>query len=346
VTDIQQLAVNTIRTLSMDAVQKANSGHPGLPMGAAPMAFALWTRFLRHNPHNPNWANRDRFVLSAGHGSMLIYSLLYLTGYDLALDDLKNFRQWGSKTAGHPEYHLTPGVEVTTGPLGQGTANAVGFALAEAYLASYFNRPGHEIVDHHTYAIVSDGDLMEGISSEAGALAAHWGLGKLTYLYDSNGVTLDGKANMISTEDTAARYRAYGWHTLTVEDGNDVEAVAQALADAKAVTDKPSLITVHTIIGYGSPNKGGTNKAHGSPLGADEIKLVKEAYGSAAPSTRARHKNPSGTRRSNATARTTPNWRRNGIASAWGGCPTAGTRISRSTARTKSGRRATPAGKC
>ncbi|MDZ4764505.1 MAG: transketolase [Chloroflexota bacterium] len=278
-TDIQQLAVNTIRTLSMDAVQKANSGHPGLPMGAAPMAFALWTRFLRHNPHNPNWANRDRFVLSAGHGSMLIYSLLYLTGYDLALDDLKNFRQWGSKTAGHPEYHLTPGVEVTTGPLGQGTANAVGFALAEAYLASYFNRPGHEIVDHHTYAIVSDGDLMEGISSEAGALAAHWGLGKLTYLYDSNGVTLDGKANMISTEDTAARYRAYGWHTLTVEDGNDVEAVAQALADAKAVTDKPSLITVHTIIGYGSPNKGGTNKAHGSPLGADEIKLVKEAYG-------------------------------------------------------------------
>jgi transketolase len=279
VTDTQQLAINTIRVLSIDAVQKANSGHPGLPMGAAPMAFALWTRFLRHNPHNPHWANRDRFILSAGHGSMLIYSLLYLTGYDLTLNDLKNFRQWGSKTAGHPEYHLTPGVETTTGPLGQGTANAVGFALAEAYLAAYFNRPGHEIVDHYTYAIVSDGDLMEGISAEAGALAGHWGLGKLIYLYDSNGVTLDGKADMISTEDTAARYRAYGWHTLTVEDGNDIEAISQAIADAKAVTDKPSLITIRTIIGFGSPNKAGSNKAHGAPLGADEVKLVKQAFG-------------------------------------------------------------------
>lgn len=278
-TDTQQLAINTIRVLSIDAVQKANSGHPGLPMGAAPMAFALWTRFLRHNPHNPHWANRDRFILSAGHGSMLIYSLLYLTGYDLTLNDLKNFRQWGSKTAGHPEYHLTPGVETTTGPLGQGTANAVGFALAEAYLAAYFNRPGHEIVDHYTYAIVSDGDLMEGISAEAGALAGHWGLGKLIYLYDSNGVTLDGKADMISTEDTAARYRAYGWHTLTVEDGNDIEAISQAIADAKAVTDKPSLITIRTIIGFGSPNKAGSNKAHGAPLGADEVKLVKQAFG-------------------------------------------------------------------
>jgi transketolase len=279
VTDLQQLAINTIRTLSIDAVQKANSGHPGLPMGAAPMAFALWTRFLRHNPHNPHWANRDRFILSAGHGSMLIYSLLYLTGYDVSLDDLKNFRQWESKTPGHPEVHLTPGVETTTGPLGQGSVNAVGFALAEAYLASYFNRPGFNLVDHYTYALVSDGDLMEGVSAEAGSLAGHWGLGKLIYLYDSNAITLDGKADMTFTEDVAARYRAYGWHTLDVGDGNDVDAIAQAVSEAKAVTDKPSLITIHTVIGYGSPNKAGTSKAHGSPLGADEVRLVKEFYG-------------------------------------------------------------------
>ncbi|PJF25153.1 MAG: hypothetical protein CUN53_14225, partial [Phototrophicales bacterium] len=203
--DVQTLAINTIRTLSIDAVQKANSGHPGLPLGAAPMAFTLWTRFLRHNPHNPAWANRDRFILSAGHGSMLIYSLLYLTGYDVTLDDLKAFRQWGSKTAGHPEYGHTPGVETTTGPLGQGAANAVGFALAEAYLASYFNRPGYPLVDHYTYALVSDGDLMEGVSAEAGSLAGHWGLGKLIYLYDSNDVTLDGSADMTFTEDVSAR---------------------------------------------------------------------------------------------------------------------------------------------
>jgi transketolase len=277
--DLQTLAINTIRTLSIDAVQKANSGHPGLPMGAAPMAYTLWTRYLRHNPQNPHWPNRDRFVLSAGHGSMLIYALLYLTGYDLPLSELQNFRQWGSRTAGHPEYHLTPGVEVTTGPLGQGTANAVGMALAEAFLANYFNRPGYEIVNHYTYALVSDGDLMEGISAEAGSLAGTWGLGKLIYLYDSNGITLDGKAEMIFTEDVAARYRAYGWHTLTVEDGNNVEEIAAALEAARAVTDKPSLITVKTIIGYGSPNKGGTNKAHGAPLGPDEVKLVKEFYG-------------------------------------------------------------------
>ncbi|MCC6805127.1 MAG: transketolase, partial [Anaerolineae bacterium] len=278
-TDLQTLAINTIRTLSIDAVQKANSGHPGLPMGAAPMAYALWMRHLRFNPHNPNWANRDRFVLSAGHGSMLIYSLLYLTGFDVSLDDLKNFRQWGSITPGHPEYGVTPGVETTTGPLGQGAANAVGFALAEAFLARYFNRPGHEIVDHYTYALVGDGDLMEGVSAEAASLAGHWGLGKLIFLYDSNDVTLDGSADMTFTEDVAARFRAYGWQTLEVEDGNDVEAIDQAITAAKETRDRPSLIVIKTVIGYGSPNKGGTSEAHGSPLGADEIRLVKEFYG-------------------------------------------------------------------
>ncbi len=277
--DLQTLAVNTIRTLAIDAVQKANSGHPGLPMGAAPMAYALWQNHLRHNPRNPHWANRDRFILSAGHGSMLLYALLHLTGYDLPLDELKNFRQWGSITPGHPEYHVTPGVEVTTGPLGQGAANAVGFALAESYLAQAFNRPGHEVVDHYTYVLVGDGDLMEGISGEAASIAGTWGLGKLICLYDSNDITLDGKANMTFTEDVAARYRAYGWHTLTVADGNDVEAISEAISAAKAVTDQPTLITVKTTIGYGSPNKGGTSEAHGSPLGADEIKLVKEFYG-------------------------------------------------------------------
>ncbi|NDJ63097.1 MAG: transketolase [Chloroflexi bacterium] len=277
--DLQTLAINTIRTLSIDSVQKANSGHPGLPMGAAPMAYALWTQYLKHNPQNPHWPDRDRFVLSAGHGSMLLYSLLYLTGYDLPLSELQSFRQWGSKTPGHPEVHLTPGVETTTGPLGQGTANAVGFALAEAYLAAYFNRPGHEIVNHYTYAIVSDGDLMEGVSTEAASLAGHWGLGKLIYLYDSNRITLDGAADMTFTEDVLMRYQSYGWHTLTVEDGNDVEAVAQAIVAAQQVTDQPTIISVRTIIGYGSPNKGDSSKAHGSPLGADEIKLVKEFYG-------------------------------------------------------------------
>ncbi len=277
--NLQELAVNTIRTLSIDAVQKANSGHPGLPMGAAPMAYALWMRHLHFNPRNPNWANRDRFILSAGHGSMLLYSLLYLTGFDVSLDDIKNFRQWGSITPGHPEYGMTPGVETTTGPLGQGAANAVGFAVAEAYLAKYFNRPGHEIVDHYTYALVGDGDLMEGVASEAASLAGHWGLGKLIYLYDSNRVTLDGSADMTFTEDVAARFRAYGWQTLEVEDGNDIDSIDQAITEAKETRDRPTLIVIKTVIGYGSPNKGGTSEAHGSPLGADEIKLVKEFYG-------------------------------------------------------------------
>jgi transketolase len=278
-TDVQQLAINTIRILSIDAVQKANSGHPGLPLGAAPMAYTLWQRHLRHNPRNPHWTNRDRFILSAGHGSMLIYALLHLTGYDVSLDAIRNFRQWGSITPGHPEVHLTPGIETTTGPLGQGAATAVGFALAEAYLASYFNRPGHEIVDHYTYALVSDGDLMEGVSAEAGSLAGTWGLGKLIYLYDSNNITLDGGTDMIFTEDVAARYAAYGWHTVTVEQGMDVQAVDAAIRQAQAVTDQPSLIVVKTIIGYGSPNKQNSSEAHGSPLGADEVRLVKQFYG-------------------------------------------------------------------
>jgi len=277
--DLQTLAINTIRTLSIDAVQKADSGHPGLPMGAAPMAYALWTNFLHHNPHNPHWANRDRFVLSAGHGSMLLYSLLHLTGYDLSLDEIKNFRQWDSKTPGHPETHLTPGVETTTGPLGQGAANAVGFALAEAFLANHFNRLGFPVVDHYTYCLVGDGDLMEGVSSEACSLAGTWGLNKLIFLYDDNKITLDGETSMTFTEDVAARFRAYGWHTLDVADGNDVEAINSAIAEARKSTDAPTLILIHTIIGYGSPNKQGTSKAHGSPLGKDEIKLVKEGFG-------------------------------------------------------------------
>ncbi len=276
---VQTLAINTIRMLSIDAVQKANSGHPGLPMGAAPMAYTLWTRFLKHNPHNPKWFDRDRFVLSAGHGSMLIYALLYLTGYDLPLDEIKNFRQWGSLTAGHPEYHLTPGIETTTGPLGQGAATAVGMALAEAFLAKHFNRPGFPIVDHFTYVLVSDGDIMEGVCAEAASLAGHWRLGKLIYLYDSNDITLDGKASMTLSEDVRARFESYGWHTLRVEDGNDVEAIAAAISAARQESERPSLIEIKTIIGYGSPNKQNTSEAHGSPLGTDEIKLVREYFG-------------------------------------------------------------------
>jgi transketolase len=278
-TELSTLAINTIRTLAMDAVQQANSGHPGLPMGAAPMAYTLWTRHLRHHPANPHWINRDRFVLSAGHGSMLIYALLHLTGYDLSLDELKNFRQWGSKTPGHPEYHLTPGIETTTGPLGQGAATAVGLALAEAFLAQQFNRDGQTVIDHHTYALVSDGDLMEGVASEACALAGHWGLGKLIFLYDDNQITLDGNAEMTLTEDIPARLRAQGWHTLRVEDGNDIEAIDAAISDAKAVTNQPSLIAIRTIIGYGSPNKSNSSKAHGSPLGEDEVRLTKQFFG-------------------------------------------------------------------
>lgn len=274
--ELSNLAINTIRTLSMDAVQKANSGHPGLPMGAAPMAYALWMKQMRYNPKNPKWTNRDRFVLSAGHGSMLLYALLHLTGFDVSLDDLKNFRQWGSNTPGHPEYGDTAGVETTTGPLGQGAATAVGLALAEAYLASYFNRAGHDIVNHCTYALVSDGDLMEGVCIEASALAGHWGLGKLIFLYDDNQVTLDGETAMTFTEDIPQRYQAMGWQVISLADGSDIDAISQAIEAARSVKDQPSLIAIRTIIGYGSPNKQGTSQAHGSPLGEEEVRLAKK----------------------------------------------------------------------
>ncbi|MCZ6752168.1 MAG: transketolase [Acidobacteria bacterium] len=275
---LDELCVNTIRTLAMDAVENAKNGHPGLPMGAAAMAYVLWTRFLRHNPSNPQWANRDRFVLSAGHGCMLLYTLLHLTGYDLSLEELKQFRQWGSRTPGHPEHGLTPGVEATTGPLGQGFGNGVGMALGERYLAAYFNRPGHAIVDHFTYAIVSDGDLMEGVASEAASLAGHLKLGKLVYLYDDNHITIEGDTSLAFTENVSQRFEAYGWHVQEI-DGNDLDAVTQALATARAELDRPSLIRARTHIAHGSPNKQDTAGAHGSPLGVEEVRLTKEALG-------------------------------------------------------------------
>jgi transketolase len=264
---LDELCVNTIRFLAVDATQKANSGHPGLPMGAASMAYVLWTQFLKHNPTNPLWADRDRFVLSAGHGSMLLYALLHLTGYDLSLDDIKLFRQWGSKTPGHPERHLALGVETTTGPLGQGFGNGVGMAIAERHLASRYNRPGVEILNHFTYSIVSDGDLMEGVASEAASLAGHLRLGKLIYLYDDNRICLSGATALSYTENVAKRFEAYGWHVQGVSDGNGLGAIARAVRAAQAETERPSLIMVHTHIGYGSPNKQDTSEAHGAPLG-------------------------------------------------------------------------------
>lgn len=275
----EQLAVQTIRTLCIDAIEKANSGHPGLPMGAAPMAYALWTRVMRASGTYPDWPNRDRFILSAGHGSMLLYSLLHLHGYDVSMEDLKQFRQFGSKTPGHPEYGHVPGVETTTGPLGQGIANGVGMAMAERHLASLYNRPGYEIVNHYTYVVVGDGDLMEGVAAEAASLAGHLRLGKLIVLYDSNQISLDGGTNLSFTEDVAARFKAYGWQVLQVEDGNDLEAVSSALAAAQERTDAPTLVEVKTEIGFGSPHKAGTSAAHGAPLGTEEAKLTKQVYG-------------------------------------------------------------------
>jgi transketolase len=277
--NLDELCINTIRMLSVDMVQKANSGHPGMPMGAAPMAYVLWTRFLRHNPNHPAWPDRDRFVLSAGHGSALLYSLLHLTGYDLPMEELKQFRQWGSKTPGHPEYRETPGVECTTGPLGQGFGNGVGLAIAERFLAARFNRPGDEIVDHYTYAIVSDGDLMEGVASEAASLAGHLKLGKLIYLYDNNQITLAGEIRLNFTEDVCKRFEAYGWHVQSVEDGNDLEAISKAIVAAQNETTRPSLISVRTHIGYGSPHKQDTFGVHGSPLGPEEVVATKKNLG-------------------------------------------------------------------
>ena len=276
--DLDQLCINTIRTLAMDTVQQAKSGHPGMPMGAAAMAYVMWTRFLRHNPLDPHWPNRDRFVLSAGHGSALLYCLLYLTGYDLPLEELQRFRQFGSRTPGHPEYRLTPGVETTTGPLGQGFGNAVGMGIAERFMAARFNRPGHNIIDHYIYAIVSDGDLMEGVSSEAASLAGHLRLGNLIFLYDSNHISIEGDTGLAFTEDAGRRFEAYQWHVQQV-DGNDLEEVTQAIAAAQAETERPSLILAHTHIAYGSPNFQDTAAAHGAPLGEEEVRRTKEHFG-------------------------------------------------------------------
>ena len=277
--EIDQLAVNTVRTLSIDAIEKANSGHPGLPMGVAPMAYALWSRVMQYTPKDPKWANRVRFVLSAGHGSMLLYSLLHLTGFDLSMEDLKHFRQHHSKTPGHPEYGHVPGVETTTGPLGQGLANAVGMAMAERFLATKYNRPHFHVISHRTYVIVGDGDLMEGVSAEAASLAGHLRLGRLIMLYDSNGISLDGDTRMAFTEDVSARFRAYGWQVLFVENGNDLSELTGAIALAQGNETQPTLIIVKTVIGYGSPNKAGKSAAHGAPLGKEEATLTKEAYG-------------------------------------------------------------------
>ncbi len=276
--ELDQLCINTIRTLSLDAVQKAESGHPGLPLGAAPMAYVLWSRFLRHNPRNPGWENRDRFLLSAGHGSMLLYSLLYLTGYDLSLDEIKNFRQWGSKTPGHPENVLTPGVEITTGPLGQGFANGVGMAMGAAHLATRFNQEDFPLIDHYIYAIVSDGDLMEGVASEAASLAGHLRLGKLIYLYDDNKVTIEGFTDLAFSESVSSRFESYGWHTSTVEDGNDLEGIEAAIREAQSVSTRPSLISVKTIIGYGMPTAG-TRKAHSDAPGESAVRETKRHLG-------------------------------------------------------------------
>ena len=276
---LDELCINTMRFLSVDAVEKAKSGHPGTPMGAAPMAYVLWDRFLKHNPGDPKWPNRDRFVLSCGHASMLLYSLLYLTGYGLTLNDIKNFRQWGSKSPGHLEYGPTPGVETTTGPLGQGVGNAVGMAIAEKWLAENYNRPGFEIINHFTYAMLSDGDMEEGVSSEVASLAGALRLGKIIFLYDANDISIEGKASITLAENVPQRFRSYGWHTIGPIDGMDVANVDVAIRAAQAETNRPSLIICRTTIGYGSPNKAGTAAAHGEPLGLEEVLLTRQKVG-------------------------------------------------------------------
>ncbi len=277
--DIDQQSVNTIRTLAMDAIQKANSGHPGAPMGLAPAGYVLWTRIMQHNPANPDWPNRDRFVLSGGHASMLLYSLLHLTGYDLSQEDIQNFRQWGSKTPGHPEYGHTPGVETTTGPLGQGVANAVGMAMAERHLAARFNQPDQQIVDHYTYVICGDGDMMEGVASEAASLAGHLGLGRLICIYDDNKISIEGSTAIAFTEDVAKRFEAYNWQVLNVADGNDLEAIEKAVRAGQVESARPTLIVLRTHIAYGSPNKQDSHDAHGAPLGTEEVALTKACLG-------------------------------------------------------------------
>src|SRR3990172_9583540 len=280
VSSLDDLCINTVRTLAMDAVQRAESGHPGAPMALAPLAYLLYTRHLKHDPADPAWPDRDRFVLSNGHASMLLYAALHLSGYGVSLDDIRNFRQWGSITPGHPEYGLTPGVETTTGPLGQGFANAVGMAAAEAHLAALFNREGHRVVDHHTWFICSDGDLMEGISHEAASFAGHFGLGKLIGFYDDNRISIDGSTDLTYSDDAGRRFEAYGWHVQRVADVNDLDAVEGAIAAARDETRRPSLIILRTEIGYGSPNRQGTAKAHGEPLGREEVARSKERLGS------------------------------------------------------------------
>jgi len=277
---IEEKCINTIRCLAIDAVEKANSGHPGTPMALAPAAYALWMKHMRYNPSNPNWINRDRFVLSNGHASMLQYAILHLVGYKISLDDIKNFRQWGSNTPGHPEYRLTPGIETTTGPLGQGLMNAVGMAIAEAHLAAIFNTGTYNIIDHNTYVFCSDGDFMEGASNEAASIAGHFGLGKLIVLYDDNHITIEGNTSLTYSDEVSKRFEAYHWHVQNLGDkGNDIKAISEAFSNAEKVSDKPSLIILRTHIGYGSTNKQDTSEAHGSPLGVDEVKLTKENYG-------------------------------------------------------------------
>lgn len=276
---LDELSITTLRTLAMDAVQRADSGHPGTPMALAPVAYLLFTRVLKHNPANPSWADRDRFVLSCGHASMLLYGALHLCGYDLGLDDIRSFRQWGSRTPGHPEHGLTPGVEITTGPLGQGCGGSVGMALAEAHLAARFNRPGHTVIDHRTWVLCSDGDLMEGVASEAASLAGHLGLGKLVWIWDDNRITIEGSTELAFSEDVARRFEGYGWRVLRVADANDLPAVAAAMAAACTASDRPTLIAVRSHIAWGAPAKQDTADAHGAPLGADEVRATKRAYG-------------------------------------------------------------------
>jgi transketolase len=352
---LDELCINTIRMLAVDAVEAAKSGHPGLPMGAAPMAYVLWTHFLKHNPKDPDWPDRDRFVLSAGHGSMLLYALLYLTGYPMPLEEIRRFRQWGSITAGHPESELAPGIETTTGPLGQGFGNAVGMAIAERHLAARFNVEGHRVVDHRTYVLASDGDMMEGVASEAASLAGHLGLGKLIVLYDDNGTTIEGKTALAFSENVPGRFDAYGWHTQRVEDGTDLAAIDAAIEHAIVEESRPSLISVRTLIGHGNPKREGTARAHSDPFGPEEVRLTSPPSWSPNPcwrtsgrrSTTARRRRSAGTRTFGASGATFPSWRAPSTPRTSASCPPAGARRSRgSSPAIPSSPRARPRARC